>query len=207
LRQTLKTFAQLTGTRKSTLLMSASEFNVVMQWKTAVESDGKTPYSFPHKFTSYLRETYAIPAVYQWRVLRQEGESKEVVYIGEAEDLIYRIQRVLSPPRQAGRSNTNTRLNEIFTKHVAAGRTIVLDIADIEPFEINGVRFGRDTMRDRFKRRMLENMVLVIAQESKKFDLLNMVVDPLDKVELLFKRLKPHERREIMNQYSASKTE
>jgi len=186
--------------------VSASEFKVVIQWKTAIESEGNTPYCFPHKFTNYLRENYAIPAIYQWRVLRQEGEPREVVYIGEAEDVIYRIQRVLTPSRQAKENNTNRRLNEIFTKHLAAGRTIVLDIADIEPFEISGVRFGRDMMRDRFKRRMLENMILVIAQESNKFDQLNMVVDPLDKVELLFKRLKPHERREIINRYSANKT-
>jgi hypothetical protein len=188
------------------LPMAANELNISMQWRTAIVIEGGAGKSFPRKFTRDFCETYAIPAVYQWRVLRVPGESKEPVYIGEAEDFVYRIQRVLAPPRMTKKSNTNRRLNDIFTKYVAAGRNVALDIADVDPFEINGIRFGRDTMADRFRRRAIENLMLVIAQESGKFELLNMVVDPLNKVERLIRNLKPHEKREIMRRYSSDKT-
>jgi len=187
--------------------MSASLLNIFFQWRTAVVIEAGDGYCFPRKFTGYFRETYAIPAVYQWRVLRAPGEPKEPVYIGEAEDVVYRIQRVLTPPRKAKESNTNRRLNEIFTKYIAAGRTVALDIADIEPFEINGIRFGSGAMADRFKRRMMENLMLVIAQEAKNCELLNVVVDPLSKVESLIKKLKPHEKREILRRYGRNISE
>ncbi len=135
--------------------------------------------------------------------MRIEGEPREPVYIGEAEDVVYRIQRVLTPSRSAKPGDTNKRLNGVFAKHVAAGRTVTLDIADVEPFEINGMRFGRGEMGDRFKRRMLENLMVVVTQGDRKFELLNMTVEPLHKVERLFKKLKPHERREILRRYGA----
>lgn len=182
-----------------------SGLDISFQWRTAVVLENGAAYNFPAKFTRYFRDAYAISAVYQWRVMRVGGEAKEPVYIGEAENVAYRIQRVLTPPREAKKGNTNRRLNEIFHKFVAAGRTVVLDIADVEPFEINGVRFGRDTMGDRFKRRMIENLILVIAQESKKVELLNVVVDPIEKTKEKLLKLPPHKLRELMKLYGLDK--
>ncbi len=177
--------------------------DISVQWRTAVIGENNEAYYFPGKFTSYFRGTYAVSGVYRWRVMRMSGEPKEPIYLGEAEDVLRRIQRVLTPHRNAKTGDTNGRLNKIFREYVAAGRKIVVDIADIEPFELNGVRFDRNGLGDRFKRRALENLLLVIAQESRGFDLLNIIVDPLDEVERLFRKLKPHEKREILRRYGA----
>ena len=148
-----------------------SNLDIAVQWRTALVRENGEAYYFPDKFTSYFRETYAVSGVYRWRVMRISGEPKEPIYLGEAEDVLRRIQRVLTPHRTAKAPNTNGRLHKIFREHLASGRKIVLDIADIEPFELNGVRFDKNGFGDRFKRRALENILLVIAQQSRGFDL------------------------------------
>ncbi len=183
-----------------------SGFDVSVQWRTAIARENGDAYCFPDKFTTYFRATYAIPAVYRWRVMRTSGEPKEPIYIGEAEDLVQRIQRVRTPSKKAKEGDTNRRLNKLFHEYLAAGKKIVVDIADIEPFEVNGVRFDRHGLGDRFKRRALENVLLVILQESMGFELLNMVVDPIDKAERALKMLKPHQIREVIRHYGLEKS-
>lgn len=132
---------------------------------------------------------------------RQPGE-RETVYIGEAEELTRRIQRVLTPSATAKDSNTNKRLHQIFRKRIAEGQKIVLDVADIEPFEINGVRFDQQSIGDRFKRRTLENLILVFTQASNEFELLNVFIDPLDKArETLLRKMTPSQIRETLKRY------
>lgn len=162
-----------------------------VQWRTMVtEESGQQGYTFPQKFTRFIRDRYATPAVYRWRVLRVPGgEPKEPIYIGEGDNLVRRIQRVLTPPKsrkdkKSGKdTNTNRRLHDLFSKYYAENRTIVVDVADIETFELNGIRFGNEALADRFKRRALENILLVMAQkEQAKCQLLNIVFDPVEKV-------------------------
>lgn len=188
--------------RKGGWLMTTGNLSVLVQWRTAIVVEAGPDKCFPRKFTRDFNQKYAVPGVYRWRVLRIPGEVKEPVYIGEAEDIANRIQRVLTPPRKTLKRNTNGRLNTILSKHVAAGRTVALDIADVDPFEINDIRFGREAMGDRFKRRMIENLMLVLAQKSEQFELLNMVVEPLERVDRFIRSLKPHEKREIIRRYS-----
>lgn len=154
-------------------------FNV--QWRTVVTEENGQAYIFPQKFTHYLRDKYAIPAVYRWRVLSVPGEPREPIYIGEGDNLVRRIQRVLTPPKSGKNTNTNRRLHDLFAKYAAGKRTIVVDVADVQTFELNGIRFGNETLADRFKRRALENILLVLAQqEETKCELLNVVFDPVE---------------------------
>ncbi len=175
-----------------------SRLTIFTQWRSALVRENGEAYNFPGKFTRFMKDKYSMSAVYRWRVLRLAGDAKEPIYIGEAEDLIQRIQRVRTPSKKAKEGDTNRRLHDIFTKYLQAGRTIVLDIADIEPLEINGVRFGQETTGDRFKRRALENILLALAQKSEEFELLNVVVDPLDKATEKLLKLKPHQLREVL---------
>ena len=186
-------------------MSAVNEFNISVEWRTAIVVEPAAGH-FPRRFAGDFRQKYAVPGVYRWRVLRIPGEPREPIYIGEAEDIANRVQRVLTPPRRTSKNNTNARLNTIFTNHVTARRTVALDIADVEPFEISGIRFGRDEMGDRFKRRMVENLMLVIAEKSGHFELLNIVVEPLDKIQRFIRTLKPHEKREIMRRYGSSKS-
>jgi hypothetical protein len=181
--------------------MSASGLTLSVQWRTVLVRDNGEPYYFPDKFTRFFHDSYSLPVVYRWRAMRGQPGDRESIYIGEAEELPRRIQRVRTPPTGAKDSNTNKRLHQIFQNYVRAGRRVVIDLADFEPFEVNGVRFDSDGLGDRFKRRALENLLLAIEQESKEFEILNMVVDPLDKARTALSKLKPHEIREIVKKY------
>ena len=86
----------------------------------------------------------------------------------------------------------------MFQKYLSEGRKIAFDVGDVEPFEINGMRFGGDTMHDTFKRRAVENILLALAQKSGEYELLNVFVDWVaDAVEKLSK-LPPHELKKLL---------
>lgn len=184
-----------------------SNLELIVQWRTALVQENGQAYYFPERVPLYFRDKYAVSAVYRWRVMRLPGEPKEPIYIGEAEDLVQRIQRVRTPAKNGKSDNTNQRLNRIFHQHMLAGRKIVLDVADIQEFTLNGIRFDSSSISDRFKRRALENLLLVLAQHAGQFELLNMVVEPTSKAERLLKRLKPHQLREILRKYATGKSE
>jgi hypothetical protein len=180
-----------------------SGLQVSIQWPTA------GGYYFPDKISPRFREKFAMPAVYRWRVMRDPihwpKEQREKIYIGESEELTRRMQWVLTPHSAAKATDTNRRLNAIFSKLASLGRKIVIDIADVEPFEINGIRFDQRDLGDRFKRRMLEHLLLAIAAADKNFDLLNNVVEPLGRDrELLARRLSPRQVRETKQRYFGS---
>src|SRR5713101_6972215 len=124
--------------------------------------------SFQISFTKFFRKKYAASGVYRWRVVKNQPGEKETIYIGEAEELARRIQRVCTPSKTAKDSDTNKRLHTVFQKYVSEGRKIAFDVADVEPFEINGVRFGGDTMYNPFKRLSVENILLALAQKSRE---------------------------------------
>ena len=75
----------------------------------------------------------------------------------------------------------------------------------MQPFELNGVPFGRDTMGDRFKRRMTENLLLAIEQKSGAYELLNITIDPVQKARKALEKLPPGEVRKLIRQYGLDK--
>lgn len=156
-----------------------SGVNISFQWRSALIEETGAPYFFPDKFTKFFRKKYSVPGVYRWRVLKNQPGDKEPIYIGEAQQLQRRIQRVCTPPKTAKDTNTNRRLNQIFRKFLSEGRQIAVDVGDVESFEINGVGFGKYTMHDPFKRRAVENILLALAQKSGDYELRNVFVDRL----------------------------
>jgi hypothetical protein len=166
-------------------------------------------YCFPEKFTPLMKNTYRVSAVYRWRVMQKQAADKELIYIGEGEDLLQRIQRVLTPPRDAKNSNTNRRLHDLFLKYVAEGRTVALEVADVDPFEVTApdpgrtyeVRLGRETMGDRFKRRAIENLLLALAQKAEHVELLNIFIDPVEKAREALSKLPPRVIREMAKKH------
>jgi hypothetical protein len=115
--------------------------------------------------------------------------------------------RVRTPSKNAKDTDTNKRLHQIFQKYLAEARMIVVDVADIGPFEVNGIHFDSHELGDRFKRRALENLLLVIGQQSNEFELLNMVVDPVEEAREKLLKLPPHKLRELMKLYGLDKPE
>lgn len=183
----------------------ANEFTIFIQWATALVQENGWAYNFPGKFTPYFRQAYAVPAVYRWRVIRLQPGEKETIYIGEADELTRRMQRVLTPPSTAKDSNTNKRLS-LALRGFLPTHSVVIEVARIQPFEINGVRFDQQSLGDRFKRRAIENLALAFAQASGEFTLLNTFIEPIEKArELLVRHLKPHQVRQAVKQFGLDK--
>jgi hypothetical protein len=179
-----------------------NELNISFEWRTTLVQENGAPYFFPDKFTRFFRKKYSVSGVYRWRVLKNQPGEKEPIYIGEAEQLPRRIQRVCTPSKTAKDTDTNKRLHTIFHKYLSEGRKIAFDVADVEPFEISGVRFGGDTMHDPFKRLAVENILLALAQKSGEFELLNVFVDRVaDAVEKLSK-LPPNELKKLLKLFT-----
>jgi hypothetical protein len=175
-------------------------FNIHCQWRTAVTVQGSA-YNFPHRFTHEFRDKYRRPAIYRWRVLKNAGETKEPIYIGECEDLVQRMQRVLTPAKNS--KSTNARVGAILHEFAAAGRYVVIDVADITRFELNGHIYGQDTIGDRFKRRALEQILLVDAANDFHFELLNVVVDSVEKMRAEVASLPPSKLKAILKNRGA----
>jgi hypothetical protein len=174
-------------------------FNISFQWRSAVVRENGELYFFPEKFTRFFREKYSGPVVYRWRVLKNRPDEKERVYIGEADQLARRIQRVRTPSKTARDSDTNKRLNQLFQGFLAEGYKITIEIADIDPFEVNGVKFGAGNMHDPFKRRAVENILLALARKSGDCELLNVFVDRVALAVEKLSQLPPDELKKLFD--------
>jgi hypothetical protein len=146
-----------------------------------VESAKGIGYLFPNRFTDYMRETYARPAVYRWRVFPALPDSKEEIYIGEAEILVKRAYSVLNAKQTSGtEAKTNHRLRKYFDSQLKGHRHVALEWLYFPPFEIDCVRFEPQELWDPFKRRCVENLALAVSVQQK-WVILNAYTDPVSK--------------------------
>ncbi|MGH9688593.1 MAG: hypothetical protein ACRD5K_16035 [Candidatus Acidiferrales bacterium] len=159
--------------------MTIASLQVSVSWNNVIRTlETGEVCEYPGKFTAYMRERYPRPAVYRWSVHPVEPGRSQQVYIGEADDLLVRIQRVLTPAKVAKPSDTNGRLKRIFDEQIAAGRHVSLSVLDFSPFELNGALFAADRLSHQYLRRALENICLCMAETEGK-ELLNKKVEPL----------------------------
>jgi hypothetical protein len=174
-----------------------NEIELTFQWRTTLAEKGGNAYTYPDKFTRYFRESYSKPAIYRWRVLKRRPGGRETIYIGEAEELRRRIQLVRTPPKKVKETQTNKKLHQTFKRLLQKGRKIVIDIADVGEFRVNGVRFGADSIEHAFQRKAIENILLALAHRSGEFKLLNVWVDPAEQVRKELQRLSPSQLRRL----------
>jgi hypothetical protein len=156
-----------------------------VRWKTVLAQPDLS-YTFPQKVSVHLSNNYFSPAVYRWRVLPKSTDVPEAIYIGEAEDLSTRIQRVLTPGRKP---TTNRKLRNFFDEAIASGSSVILEMADFDEFVINGVRIASKDLHNPFKRRALENLLLSAECGSKR----RLVNQCVDSIERRIRRLSPIE--------------
>ena len=171
-------------------------FQIQYQWRNA------GGYNFGQPFTPNFRRDFSRPAIYMWRVIKNAGEQKEPIYIGETENLVRRIQCVMAPGAKVKETNTNYRLNKLFKGYVESGRTVALDLADIQEFQINGHWYGGEMLSDPFKRRALEHIILVETANTPRFELLNVLMDDHAMARAAVLSLPPNKIREIARKYA-----
>ena len=153
------------------VVMTVQELTISVKWSPAEEEAG-VPYSFPHPFTPYFRSHYKVPAIYRWRVTPSVPKERELVYIGEAEDLHRRVQRVLTPSKKEKVGDTNFRLHQLFEAFVAQGARVLLEIATFGDFKVNGLLFSPSTVGNEFVRCAVESMLVRLAHNDNA-ELLN----------------------------------
>ncbi|MGB6476002.1 MAG: hypothetical protein WBF04_18265 [Candidatus Sulfotelmatobacter sp.] len=161
--------------------------NIEVRWAVVAGKDG-SPYSFPNRLSPFIRENYCHPVIYRWRISSSDAAQPEAVYVGEAEDLAKRIQGVRTPgsaDKKAGQ--TDKRLREKFDKRLAAGCTIVLEIADFEDFKFNGVILAKRELHTRFQRCACENLFILVEIAAGR-ELLNRLVTFEDKATRLLSK-------------------
>jgi hypothetical protein len=128
-----------------------------------------------------MRDTYARPAVYRWRVFPALTGKNEEIYIGEAEILVRRTYSVLSARNSPGAEvKTNYRLRKYFDDQHTQSRHIALEWLDFPEFEIESVRFEPQELWDPFKRRCIENLALAVSAQQR-WEILNVYADPISK--------------------------
>lgn len=155
--------------------MDVKSIDVQVRWVMVTDEDG-TSYEYPAKVSRYIKKTYSGPAIYRWRVIPSGEDGRETVYIGQAEDLAQRVQRVLTPGHGRKGDPTDRRLQTAFRELLSKRKKMVLEIADFEEFEINGVHFSPSVLADRFRRLAVENLILAV-QQAAGYNLLNKVED------------------------------
>jgi hypothetical protein len=171
--------------------MTIPSFVTHFQWRAVLIAENGSGYEFPSKLTPFLRGRYSIPIVYRWRVHPGDQGKPEELYIGEAEDLARRIQRVLTPGADGKKKSTNARLREQLDMRRADGKHVYLDYLDFAPFELNDVLFTKELLREVFLRRAMENLSLYLAQVAGH-ELLNFRVDHVEKVSRELAKFPPH---------------
>jgi hypothetical protein len=173
--------------------------NVEVRWVVVKEEDG-SPYSFPNLLSPFIRENYCHPVIYRWRMSSSDATRPEAVYVGEAEDLAKRIQGVRTPgnaDKKAGQ--TNKRLRKEFDKRLADGYTILLEIADCEDFEFNGLVLAKRELHNRFHRCAWENLLILVELAAGR-EVLNRLVTIEDKATRLVSKHFPDAPREKIHQ-------
>jgi len=178
--------------------VSILSFQIFLEWSNVIlKSETGQVYEYPGKFTRYMQDQYCRPAVYKWSVHPVEFGKPQPVYIGEANNLLLRIQRVLTPARAAKRGDTNARLKKVFDEHISSGRHVSLAVLNVQSFEIDGALFSADRLGHQYVRRALENICLCVAEAGGQ-DLLNRKIEPVDRVIKEIQKLTPKQRTEIL---------
>lgn len=156
------------------------QLKTYFQWRPVELRRGGSGYIFPEKLSLYICEEYARPAVYRWRVFPADSGKREEVYIGEAEILFRRAQRILRATKNTDGNKTDCRLRLYFESCTNSGKHVALEWLDFTSFEIDGVRFEAQELWDPFKRRCLENLALTISA-AERWEILNVYSDPISK--------------------------
>jgi len=182
----------------------AQELTITVHWNAVFEKPNIL-YLFPHRFGQYFRKHHKTAAIYRWRVVPSAPEQTELVYIGQADDLHRRIQRVLTPSKSGRKGDTNLRLHQLFVEASASGDTVLLETASFDDFTINGVLFSPSTIKNEFVRCAVESILVRLAEKEETAKLLNRRLSERRVQEMLqqLQSLPAHQRAAIMREVIA----
>ena len=185
--------------------MAVPQLNIPIQWRGALASERpQRGYEYPEKFSDFFRSHYSGAAVYRWRIHPGQEGRREAVYVGEADNLAQRVQRVRTPAKTRKGGQTNLRLKEKFDEARKGGKRVFLDLADFEPFELNGALITPDSLDNKFKRCLMENLC-ICTLEKEGYGLLNKRLEPASTAERWFRGLSPREKRKVLKAFGNGK--
>lgn len=185
--------------------MATPQLKVDVVWRAALKNQSpQQGYEYPEKTTNFFRSCYTGPAVYRWRIHPGQDGGRQAVYVGETENLAQRVQGYRTPTKNP--KYTDRRLKVIFDEATKIGKHVFLDIADFEPFELNGVLITRGFLDDKFKRCLIENLC-ICTLENQGCQSLNRRLEPASAAEKRFRSLSPGQKRKALGAVASQKKE
>ncbi|MGA3332922.1 MAG: hypothetical protein ABSC62_02025 [Terracidiphilus sp.] len=141
----------------------------------SVELENGAPFEFSESNFKSLRRLSQKPAVYRWAVYEKKILRK--VYIGEAENLRDRVDHYFKPGTKPG---TDLHLNKIFSRDVAKGANVRLEVLHIDPIYLNNVYLCDGRLADQYIRKMMENFTLADSDVTQ-YQILNATLNPIER--------------------------
>jgi hypothetical protein len=150
--------------------MHALRVDLSFNWETVLR-DGEEKYLFPQPITKHMRRAYRGPAVYRWNIYDERPTDKQLIYIGQTQELSPdRIRGYLKPgPSQ----KTNQRLLSEFNEYLEQGLKICLEVLRFGEIIIGDLTLTTDDMHDGHVRQFIEGL-LITYYTRKGFTLLNL---------------------------------
>lgn len=128
-------------------------FNPKLTWQSVKNMHGED-----FQYGDSRRHLPLTPAIYRWILKNRQGNIKEI-YIGETATLRNRISRhTIVDPR--GRREHFDEWRE------TRGRAIYLETLEIKPFQINNRHYSARSLRDEYKRQLIESIMLYKALDQ-----------------------------------------
>ncbi len=147
-----------------------------------VESSPGMLYRYPQTISEYMKEKYACLAVYRWAVYRGDGHEPYMVYVGEAENLVRRLQDYLRGTKPTAK-RIKSRLDLVLEK----GSRIEIHCLEFQPFHLL-IDKARDEhelialhrLSNLFVRKMMEN-IGVLLHDARYCKILNKAPNPMER--------------------------
>jgi hypothetical protein len=141
----------------------------------SVELENGAPFEFSESSVKSVRQLSQKPSVYRWAVYERDLLRK--IYIGEAENLMDRVDHYFKPGMKPG---TDLQLNKIFSKDVAKGATVRLEVLHIDPTYLNNVYLCDGRLADQYIRKMMESFTLADSDVTQ-YQILNATLNPIER--------------------------
>ena len=144
-----------------------------LSWHRISAKEGR-PYLYPDSITDYMKRSYSYALVYRWATYR--GNRLAAVYVGEAENLITRINGYRSP----GVSQITNKRIQSFIKYEQVNRNqVFLEVLDFEPFKLFRT-LVKNPLSDPYVRKTMEN-IAILSHDPANCQIWNLAGNPIER--------------------------
>jgi hypothetical protein len=120
-------------------------------------------YQFPTQVSKFMREKYSGPAIYRWLPFKSQKGDVSLVYIGEADNFVRRVNGYLNP---GSGQDTNIMMSNAFKYLQYSGHKVALEELKFTEFNLGSIKLSKEDLRSKLTRILLEHMFAVYLQKQ-----------------------------------------